>query len=107
MGEPAVTAPYRKVPAADRQVMGAGGMAVTAFGSLHKLPEVVTTDPDELPFLTDILNPGDKNPGSPAVVADNMGLVRHGRDDLVGIFFAVVTVRAVAREDETFTHERY
>ena len=106
MGESAVPAPDRKVPAADRKVMGAGGMAVTAFGSLHELPEIVAADLDKLTFPADILNPGDKNPGSPAIVTDHPGLERHGRDDLICIFFAVVTVRAVTREDETFTHGR-
>ena len=83
MGEPAVPAPDRKVPAADRQVMRAGGMAVAAPGTLHELPEIVAADLDELPFRADILKPGDINPGSPAVVTDNLGLVRYSRNDLV------------------------
>lgn len=106
MGEPAVPAPDGKVPAADGQVVGAGDMAVPAFGRLDKLPEVITVNLRERSFFTDVLDPGDENPGSPAVVADHLGLVRHGLDDLVSNFFTMVAVRAVACEDEPFTHGR-
>jgi hypothetical protein len=104
MGKPAVPAPDRKVPAADRQVVGAGDMAVPAGGSFDELPEIITADFDILSFLTDILDPGNKNPGRPAVVAHHLRLVRHGRDNLVGIFFTMVAVRAISREDEPVAH---
>jgi len=106
MGEPAVPAPDGKVPAADTQVMGAGDMAVPAFGRLDKLPEVITADLHERSFFSDVLDPGYENPGSPAVVADHLCLVRQGPDDLVGNLFTVVAVCAVACEDESFAHGR-
>jgi hypothetical protein len=106
MGKSAVPAPDGKVPATDGQVVRAGDMAVPAFGRFNKLPEVITADLRERSFFTDILDPGDENPGSPAVVAGHLCLVRYGLDDLVGIFFTMVAVRTVSREDETVAHER-
>jgi len=106
MGKPAVPAPYDKMPAADGQVVRAGEMAVPAFRRLDELPEIITADFNILSFFTDILNPGYEDTGSPAVVADNPGLIRHSPDDLIGVLLAVITVRAVAREDEPFAHER-
>jgi hypothetical protein len=104
MGKPAVPAPDGKVAAADRQVVGAGDMAVPAFGRFKKLPEIITADFNVLSFLTDILDPGNENPGCPAAVAHHLRLVRHSRDNLVGIFFTMVAVRAISREDEPVTH---
>jgi hypothetical protein len=104
MGKPAVPAPDGKVPAADSQVVGAGDMAVTAIGCLDKLPEIITTDFRKLSFFTNIFDPGYENPGSPAVIANNLCPVGNGRDDLVSIFFTMVAVRAVPREDETVAH---
>ena len=106
MGKAAVPAPYGKVPAADCQIMGTGDVAVPAISTFNKLPEIITADLRELSFFADILNPGDEDPGSPAVVADHPRLVRHGCNDLVGHFFTMITVRAVPRKDETFTHGR-
>jgi hypothetical protein len=106
MGEPAVPAPDNKVPATDCQVMGAGDMAVPAFGRFNEFPEIITADFNILSFLTDILYPGNENPGCPAVVADHLGLERHGRDDLVGHFLTVITVRTKACEDEPVAHGR-
>jgi hypothetical protein len=77
-------------------------MAVPAFSSLDKLPEVITADFDILSFYTDILDTGYENPGSPAVVADHLGLVRHSADDLISVLFTMITVRAVTHEDEPF-----
>lgn len=106
MGKPAVAAPDDKVPAADRQVVGTGDMAVPAFRSLDKLPEIVTADFDKLPFFADVLDPGNENPGCPAIVTDHLCLIRHRRDDLIGEYVTVITVRPVPREDETFAHGR-
>lgn len=106
MRKSAVPAPDGKVPAADRQVVGTGDMAVPAFGRLDKVPEIVTADLRIRSFFTDILDPGNEDPGSPAVVADHLGLVRHGPDDLVGIFFTVIAVRTVPREYEPVSHGR-
>ena len=104
MGESAVPAPDGKVPAADCQVVGTGDMAVPAFGRLDEFPEIITTDLYKLSFFTDVLNPGYKNPGSTAVGAGHLGLIWHGPDDLVGIFFTVIAVRTIPHEDEPVGH---
>jgi len=106
MCESAVPAPDDKMPASDGQVVRAGEMAVPAFSRLDKLPEIITADFDILSFFTDILNPGYEDTGSPAVVADYLGLVRHSPDYLIGVLPAVITVRAITRENEPFAHER-
>lgn len=106
MRKSAIPAPYGKVPAANRQVMGTGDMAVPAFGCFNKFPQIITADLNELSFFADILDPGNEDPGSPAVVADHLGLVWHSPDDLVGIFFTVIAVRTVPREDEPVAHGR-
>jgi hypothetical protein len=106
VSETAVPAPDNKVTAADSKVVGTGDMAVPACSRFNELPEIITADLRELSFFTDILDPGDENPGSPAVVAGHLCLVRQGRDDLVSHFFTMVTVREVPSEDETFAHGR-
>lgn len=106
MREPAVAAPDRKVPAANGQIMGTGNMTIPAFCRLNKFPEIITPDLCERSFFTDILDPGNENPGSPAIITHHLSLVRHGLDDLIRIFFTMVTVRPVPREDKTVAHER-
>jgi hypothetical protein len=106
VSEPAVPAPDDEVPAADGQVVGAGDMAVPAFGRFNQFPEIITTDLRELPFFTDIFDPGNENPGCAAVIAGNLCLVRYGLDNLVGIFLTVIAVCTVPHEDETVTHGR-
>lgn len=106
MGESAVPAPYGKVPATDGQVVGAGDMAITAFGCFNKFPQIITADLNELSFFADVLYPGYKNPGCPAVVAGHLSLIWHGPDDLVSIFFTVITVRTIPREDKPVNHGR-
>jgi len=106
MGKPAVPASDREVPAADGQIVGAGDMAVPAIGRFDELPLIITADLNELSFFGDVLDPGYENPGSPAVVAGHLCLVRHCGNDLVGIFLTMVTVCAVPREDEPVAHVR-
>jgi hypothetical protein len=106
MGKSAVPAPDGKMPAADGQVVRAGDMAVPASGRLHKFPEVVTADFNIFSFFTDILDTGDEYTGCPAILADHLGLVRYGRDDLICTFLTVIAGRTVPREDEPVTHER-
>lgn len=106
MGKPAVPAPDREVPTADGQIVGTGDMAVPAFGRFDELPQIITADLDELSFFCDVLYPGYENPGSPAVVAGHLRLVRYCRNDLVGIFLTMVTVRSVPRDDEPVAHGR-
>jgi len=106
MGKPTVPAPDREVPAADGQIVGAGDMAVPAFGRFDELPQIITADLNEFSFFADVLDTGYENPGSPAVVAGHLCLVRYCRNDLVGIFLTMVTVRAVPCDDEPVAHER-
>ena len=106
MGKSTVPAPDREVPAADGQIVGAGDMAVPAFGRFNELPQVITADLNELSFFADVLDTGYENPGSPAVVAGHLRLERYCRNDLVGIFLTMVTVCAVPRDDEPVAHER-
>lgn len=106
MSEPAVPAPDGKVPAADREIVGAGDVAVPAFCRLDKLPEVVAPDLHELAFPAHIFYPWHKDAGRPAVIAYHLRLVRHGVDDLVCIFFTMITIRAVFRENKPVAHGR-
>ena len=106
MGKPAVPAPDGKVPATDAQIMGTSDMTVPASGCFDKLPEIITADIRERSFFTDILDPGDENPGCAAVIAGNLCLVWYSFDDLVSIFLTVIAVCTVPREDETLTHGR-
>jgi hypothetical protein len=104
MSKPAVPAPDGEVPAANGHIVGTGDLAVPAGGRLDKFPQIITADLRERSFVTDLLDPGYENPGSSAVIAYHLSQVRHGIDDLIGIFFTMVTVRAVPREDETVAH---
>jgi hypothetical protein len=104
MGKPAVPAPDNEVPAADGQVVGTGDMAVPASGCFNEFPDIITADFHILSFFTDILNTGYENPGCPTVVADYLRLKGHGRYNLVGIFFTVIAVRSVSRDDEPVAH---
>jgi hypothetical protein len=106
MGEPAVAAPYRKMAATNHQVVGAGDMAVAALGGFHQLPEIIAVDLRKRAFFAHILDSGHKNPGCPAIVAGDLCLIWHGFDDLVGIFFTMVTIRTITRKDETVAHGR-
>ena len=106
MREPAVPAPGNKVPAADDQVVGTGDMTVAACGGLHEFPEIVAPDFDEFSFFADIFDPGNEDPGGPAVVAHNLRPVGDRRDDLVSLFSAMITDRPIPRGDETIAHGR-
>jgi hypothetical protein len=106
MSKPAIPAPDCEMPAADGQVMEAVKMTVAAGGCLDQLPNIIAADLREGAFLTDIFNTGNKNPGRAAVVAGDLCLKGNSLDDLVGIFFAVITVSAVPREDKPVAHGR-
>jgi hypothetical protein len=107
MGEAAVPAPHRKVPASNRKIMRSGNMTMPALCCLDKLPEIIAPDLRVRSRFCHILNPRYKDPGSPAVIARNLSLVRNRLDTLVCNLFAVITVRAVFCDDELVTHERY
>lgn len=106
MGKSAVPAPDDEMPAADRQIVRAGDMAVPASGVFNEFPEIITPDFYVLSFPADILDTGNENPCCPAVIAGYLCLKGHGRNNLVGIFFAVIAVRAIARKDEAVAHGR-
>jgi hypothetical protein len=104
MGKPAVPAPYRKVPAANGEIVRAPHVTVPASGSLDKFPEIVTPDLREHSFLAYILNPGYINPGCPAIITCHLRFIGYRYDDLVSNFFTVITIRAEFCEDKVFTH---
>ena len=93
MGKSAVPAPDDEMPAADGHVMGSGNMAVPAGSVFNKLPLIIAADSDIFSLFTDILDTGHENAGSTAVVADDPGLVWYGSDNLVCLFFTMITVR--------------
>jgi hypothetical protein len=107
MREPAVTAPDRKMPAADDNIVGTMEMAVSATGLFKKVPHVVTTDPGECPRFGYILYAGNENAGSTAVVTGNLSLVRYCLDYLICNLPAMVTVSAKFCENELLAHENY
>jgi hypothetical protein len=107
MREIAVPAPDGEVTRAYDEVVRTGHVTVPAGGILHKLPDRVFSDPGEDARIINILTPGHKDPGSPAVVAGYLRLVRHCLDDLVSNFFTMVAVSAVSGENKPGAHERY
>jgi hypothetical protein len=107
MRESAVPAPYRKVPATDTKIMRSGNMTMPAFCRLDKCPEIITTDFRVQAHLFHILNPWNKDPGRPAIIACYLCLGRYSQDYLVCYLFAVITVGVVFCGDEPLAHERY
>jgi hypothetical protein len=107
MGKPAVPAADREMPAANSYIVGAGHVAVSAFGGFRDSPEVVTPDFCEGSRLRDIFNAGYKDPGRTAVVTLNFSLVGNRFDDLICDLFAMVAVSPEFCENETFAHEKY
>jgi hypothetical protein len=105
--QPAVPAPHRKMAAAYDHIMWTIDMAVSAPGLFKKVPHIVTTDPGECPRLGDILNAGNKNTGSTAVITGNFSLVGYCFDYLICNLPAMVTVSAKFCENELFAHENY
>jgi hypothetical protein len=96
MGKSAVPAAHNEVPAADSHVVRSGDMAVPAGSSLDQFPLIIAADSDIFSFPADILDTGHENPGGAAVVADDLGLVRYGSNNLVCQFFTMVAVRGVS-----------
>jgi hypothetical protein len=71
------------MPAAYGHIMWTIDMAVSAPGLFKKVPHIVTTDPGECPRFGDILNTGNKNTGSTAVITGNFSLVGYCFDYLI------------------------
>jgi hypothetical protein len=107
MGEPAVPAPDSKMPAADDNIVGTMYMAIPAPGLFKEVPYVVASDTRECPRFGDILNAGNKNPGSTAVIAGYFCLVGYCLDYLICNLPAMVTVSAKFCENELLAHENY
>jgi hypothetical protein len=94
------------MPAAYSQVMRAGDVAVPAGGCLDQLPEIITANPRESTFFTDILNTRNEHAGCSAAIAGNLGLVGNSFNDLVSNFFTMVAVSAVPCKDKPVAHGR-
>jgi hypothetical protein len=107
MREPAVLAPDGKMPAANDNIVGTMDMAVPATGLFEKVPYVVAPDTRECPRFGDILNTGNKNTGSTAVVTGNLSLVGYCLDYLICNLPAMVAVSAKFCENELVAHENY
>ena len=104
VGESAVPAPCCEVAAPDGKVVGTGCPAVPAGCIGNKIPEIIAADLCETPFLGNLFPPRDKNPGSPTVLADDLGLVGDGLDDLIRLLLAMVAGRPVPGEDKPVRH---
>ena len=104
MGEPAVPAPCREMVAPDGKVMGTGRAAVPAGCIGNEVPEIIAANFRETSFLCDLLSPGNKDPGGTTVIADDLGLVGDGLDDLIRLLVAVIAGRPVSGEDEPVRH---
>jgi hypothetical protein len=107
MGEPAVPAPDSKMPATYHYIMGTSHMAVSAFRSFKKIPDIVTHNLCECSWLSDIFNTGNKNTGRTAVFTRYLRLVRYCFYDLVCHLLAMVAVSAEFRKNETVAHGKY
>jgi len=105
MGEPAVPAPDRKVPASYRKIMRAIYMTMPALCGLDKFPEIIAPDLCVRSHLCHFLDPRNKDTGRPAVIARYLSLVGNRLDDLVCYLFAVITVGTVFCENEPVAHE--
>ncbi len=106
MGEPAVPAPDGKIPATDRDVMGAGHPALPAQGRGLPAPDIITSRFDILSLFTDIFDNRDIDPRCPAVVTNNLCAIWDCGDFLVDVLLAVVAGSPVTQIDEIF-HASY
>jgi hypothetical protein len=107
VSEIAVPAPYREMPATDRNIMRIGHVAVPALCYAFQFPCIVTAYLREHTGFAHILNPGDKDPGRTTVVARYLRLIGDSLDDLIRDLFAVVTIGAVGQKDEPVAHVKY
>jgi hypothetical protein len=107
MCETAVPATYREMPATYYNIMGAGNMAVPAFGCFKKVPDIVTAYRSESSGLSDIFNTGDKDTGCTAVFTCYLRLVRNCFYDLVRNFPAMVAVSAEFCKNKPIAHGKY
>jgi hypothetical protein len=107
MGEPAVLAADRKMPASYHNIMGAVHMTVSAFCRFFKVPDIVTSNPGKRTRLGNILDPGDIHPRSTTVVARYFSFVRDRLDDLVCNLPAMITVGPIPGKNKLVAHGRY
>jgi hypothetical protein len=107
MCETAVPATYREMPATYYNIMGAGHMAVPAFGCFKKVPDIVTAYSGESSGLSDIFNTGDKDTGRTAVFTRYLRLVRYSFYNLVRYFPAMIAVSAEFCKNKPIAHGKY
>jgi hypothetical protein len=107
MSEPTVLASYCEIAAPDGKIMGAGHVAVPAFGFLNESPEIEASDFGERALFAYILNTGNKYPCRTAVIAYYLRLVWYSSDNLIGILFAMITVGAITGKNKPVAHGKY
>ena len=104
MGKSAVPATNRDVPCPDREIVGTGNVAVPAISRFDEIPDRVFPNLRECTGLDDIFNPGDEDPGRPAVIAYHLRSVRHRSDVLIRILPAVIAIGPVPGINEVLVH---
>lgn len=93
--EAAVSASDGEVVAADEEIMHPLNSTVPAGRCRLKTPDIITGYRCVISNLSDLRHLWDEDPGSSAVRADDLGLLRNDLDHLVGIFMAMITVDPV------------
>jgi hypothetical protein len=107
MGEPAVSAPDGKMPAAYCYIMGTSYVTVSAFRGFNKVPDIITHNRCECPWLSDIFNTGDKDTGHAAIFTRYLCLVGYCFYDLVCHLLAMVAVSAEFCKNKPVAHGKY
>lgn len=107
LGEPAVPAPHCEMAASDKEVMGSGCMAVSAFCCRFKAPYIITGyGSSECSSLFDLMDAGDEDPCCAAVRTDHLCLLGHHFDHLIGICMTMVAICLIFGIDESGLHKR-
>jgi hypothetical protein len=107
MRKPAVPAPYGKIPASNKNIMGSCYMAVPAIRGMREIPCIITVNFDIGARVGDIFNTRDKNTDHPAIIAYNLSLIGDCMNDLVCHLFAMVTISVQFHGNERVAHEKY
>jgi len=107
MRKPAVPAPDGKIPASNKYIVGSCYMAVPAIRGMREVPCIITINFNISARVSNIFNTGDKNTDCPAVIANNLSLIRDCMNDLVCHLFAMVTISIECHGNELVAHEKY
>ena len=107
MGKPTVPASDSKIPASDKYFVGAFYVAVPAISDMCKVPGIIAINFNEVSGTGNIFNTGDKNTDCPAVIANNLSLIRDCMNDLVCHLFAMVAISIECHGNELVGHEKY